>query len=174
VIDWSPVQERTWSLIERTHPGRFDADSCCFLWAAALAEGLRPHGGRMVAGGALLPGQGLDTWGIIVNPRDQTYFVTCDGAVDAEGTYTGHCWVEVKSGEWDWMRNAAEVTIYDAMTGYRGQPLGREPLLVYQPKPKLLASIRRHYRDEIAAVRRAARKDARFGRLCARLLTGTK
>lgn len=169
--DWKPLRDRTWHLIEEALPGRFDPATSCLLWAAVLTVGLKPHGGQMTAGGASLPGQRIETWGIMVNPAAKSYYVTCDSEVDAtDRGYTGHCWVSVRTGEWDWRLNQPEVVVYDAMTGYTGRGVVQDPLIVYHRKASLLASIKRHFKAEIAAVRKAARKDTEYQRLCADLM----
>ena len=170
MYEWKPLTERTWHLIEGTLPGRFGPDTCCFLWAAALAEGLKPYGGEMAAGGAALPGQRIETWGIMSNPATNSYYVTCDKEVDiSDAGYLGHCWVEKKTGEWDWRMDQPESIVYDAMAGYAGPCVVRDPLIVYHRKASLLTSIKRHFKREIAAVRKAARKDKEYQRLCAEL-----
>lgn len=170
--DFKPLTERTWTLIEATFPGRFNRDTCCFLWAAALAEAMKPHGVEMVAGGALLLGQRIETWGIMVNPATRSFYVTCDSEVDEDDrSYNGHCWVARKTGQFDWDRNAPEVVIYDAMGAYTGKPVVQEPMVIYHPKPALLRSIKRAYKDEIAAIRKAVRKDTEYLRLAAELAT---
>lgn len=164
-VDWQRISERTWQVIESAVPRRFDRDSCCFLWAAVLAEGMKPHGGKMVAGGASLPGQVTMTWGVVHNPAARTFYLTADDSVDENGEYCGHCWVELP--DWD-------PVVVDAMSKYSGARQIAETGVVYHPKPSLLRSIKRHFKAEIAAVRKAVKKDAEYQKMCAELAAQTR
>lgn len=166
-INWKPLNDRTWKLITAVHGERFHRDASCFLWAAAVAEALKPHGGLMRAGGAMLPGQVIATWGIMINPAQKSFYLTCDAEVDpVDGSYNGHCWVAIPGG-WDPL-------VVDVMSGYRGPAQVGDASVIYEPKPSLLASIKRYYKAEIDAVRKAVRKDTKYVALIGKLVADAK
>jgi hypothetical protein len=97
-------------------------------------------------------------WGLLLNERDGTMTVTADAAVDADGTFCGHCWVEVP----DW-----EPIVVDAMTGYIGPRVRRVEgkRVAYAPRSELASAVRKHHDADIKLVRDAVRANAGYRRL---------
>ncbi len=152
------LSESTWSLIDAATGRRFAAGTGCFLFAAAAQEALRGRSPAFMAGGAHPPGTSVMGWGLLINSRDGAMTVTADEAVDVDGTFCGHCWVEVP----DW-----EPIVVDAMTGYIGPRVSRVAgeQVAYAPRAGLATAIRRHHDEDMKLVRRAVRANAGYRRL---------
>ena len=99
-------------------------------------------------------------WGLLLNEREGTMTVTADGAVDADGTFCGHCWVEVP----DW-----EPIVVDVMTGYIGPRVRRVEgkQVAYAPRSGLSLAVRKHHEADIKLVRDAVRANAGYRQLVA-------
>ena len=154
------IIDLTWSLIDAATGRRFSSAACCFLFAAAAHEALRGRSPSFVAGGAHTSGSSVMGWGLLLNERDGTMTVTADAAVDADGTFCGHCWVEVP----DW-----EPTVVDAMTGYIGPRVRRVEgkQVAYAPRSGLASAVRKHHDADIKLVRDAVRANAEYRQLVA-------
>lgn len=151
----SLLAELTWSLVDRATDGRFTAAEARFLYATAAPEALHGRGARFTAGGAYTSGSSVLGWGLLINEREGTMTLTADQSVDAEGTFCGHCWVEVP----DW----APVVV-DAMTGYVGPRVAVDAgsRVAYVPRRSLANSVRKHHAEAMEAVRKAVRADKSY------------
>ncbi len=150
-----PLADLTWSLIDRATHGRFTAAEACYLYATAALAALQGRGARFTAGGAYTTGSSVMGWGLLINERDGTMTLTADQGVDADGTFCGHCWVEVP----DW-----SPLVVDAMTGYVGPRVAGDAgcRVAYVPRRSLANSVRKHHQGAMEEVRKAVRADPRY------------
>jgi hypothetical protein len=149
------LHDRAWDLIEAAAPTKFERSTACFLYATAAHTALRGTGAKLCAGGAFLPSSGITGWGCSVDPTTMQFWITADQEVDEDGSYCGHCWVEL--GIYD-------AVVIDIMEGYVGprQVCDRTKPVVYHHLPKLITAIRRHHGPIMKAVAQTVAKDRNF------------
>jgi hypothetical protein len=154
------IPHRTAHFIRATLGTGIHLPSACYLYAAAALGALKGTGAKFQAGGAMLGSSVAVGWGISVDPANKRFSVHADHEVDDEGTYCGHCWIELAERD----PYTFHPFVFDAMEGYRGPRHDSDTYVVYHAIPSLRSSVRNFHRDRIRTVMNAAAKDEDFQR----------